>query len=242
MYIAEIVPALYRFFQTSPIQPMNGSSLTADCSDVTPNFGTFICNSPASSILYDGEIPTLMGLNGDMWARELLTLQPSQPGVNLIIAFDFVGVSGYAGVNKVEVVMLNCPEWGISVQSISLLEASNIFSSGTTIATVNPTVTSCDSLVRICIQQSTLQPAAGLLFTVRPGSSWVHVAEVTFYSIGTCQPDVVISSPLLQMPTTVEVTTLSSSTVQGTILVIISMEVVFLFDSSSNSWFSSCIS
>ena len=213
--LAEVVPALYRFFQTSSIQPVNGSSLTADCSDVTPYIGTFICHSPASSILYDGAIPTLTGLDGDLWAQELLTIQPLQPGINAIIAFDFDDVPSYAGVSRVEVIMFNCPEWGISVQSISLREASNILQSGTTIATVNPTVTSCDSLVRICIPRSTLQPAAGLKFSVSPGSNWVHVAEVTFYSRGSsCPPDIVISAKSITVPTEA-ISTPSPSTTQG---------------------------
>ena len=154
-----------------------------------------MCSMPASSILHDGIIPTLTGLDGDMWASQLLTLQPGQPGIVTLVAFDFNSTPDYRGVSRVEVVMFNCPQYGISVQSISLLEAADISLAGTILATVNPTVTSCDSLVRVCISRASFRPAVGLQFTVGAGSNWVHLAEVTFYGIGTaCPPDTVITS------------------------------------------------
>ncbi len=161
---------------------MNGSSRTADCSNVI-NFvgGTFICPEPSSSVLHDGDIPTLTGLDGNMWARPLLTIQPARPGITTLVAFEFIGVPDYTGVNRVEVSMFNCPQWGISVQSISMLEARDVSLSGTIIATIFPTVTSCDSLVTVSISQRSIQPAVGLQFTVGPASNWVHLAEVTFY-------------------------------------------------------------
>ena len=170
------------FFLTGPIQSVNGSSRTADCSSVTNLAGgTFICSTPASSILHDGIIPTLTGLDGDMWASQLLTLQPGQPGIVTLVAFDFNSTPDYRGVSRVEVVMFNCPQYGISVKSISLLEAADISFAGTIIATVDPTVTSCDSLVRVCISGPSFQPTVGLQFTVGVGSNWVHFAEVTFH-------------------------------------------------------------
>ena len=33
------------------------------------------CEASTSSVLFDGNIPTLTGLDGDMWASQLLTLQ-----------------------------------------------------------------------------------------------------------------------------------------------------------------------
>ena len=177
---------------------MNGSSITANCSNATSvDGGTFICSTPSSSVLYDGNIPTLMALDGNMWANELLTLQPQQPGISILIAFDFTTTPGYSGINGVEIFMFNCPEWGISARTISLLQASDISQAGTPIATVNPMVTSCESLVRVCIPHSSNQSVIGLLFTtVRPDSDWVHLAEVAFYNDGSvCPPDAPTVTP-----------------------------------------------
>ena len=52
---------------------MNGSSATGHCS----NYANGVCNDPASSVLFDGHIPTLTGLDGDTWASQLLTIQES---------------------------------------------------------------------------------------------------------------------------------------------------------------------
>lgn len=190
---------MYQFFLTAPIQTVNGSSITANCPNFTPNSGgTFTCLTPQESILYDGDIPTLTGLDGDMWANQLLTLQPSRPGITTLVAFNFKGLPDYSGVTRVEVAIFNCPEWGISVQSISLLEASDITLAGTNIATVTPTITSCDSLVRVCIARASFQPALGVEFLISPGSDWVHIAEITFYNEGrTCPPDIVVTEPAI---------------------------------------------
>ena len=75
--------------------------------------GPFIrCDTPTSSVLFDGNIPTLTGLDGDMWASQLLTLQTTNPA-NRDIPSDFTGTSNYTGLKRIELVMLNCLEWGI---------------------------------------------------------------------------------------------------------------------------------
>ena len=81
-----------------------------------------ICEAPTSSVLFDGNIPTLTGLDGDMWASQLLALQIRNPSRIEIIS-DFTGRSG---VERVELVMFNCPEWGIAVQVIGIWTATSI--------------------------------------------------------------------------------------------------------------------
>ncbi len=81
---------------------------------------TTICNEPTTSVLQDGIIPTLTGLDGDMWASQLLTINTDSPTTDIDISFYFEATPGYVGVKRVEVVMFNCPEWGISVDSITL--------------------------------------------------------------------------------------------------------------------------
>ena len=150
--------------------------------------------TPTSSVLFDGNVPTLTGLDaGDMWASQLLTINTTANTAE--ITFDFTRTPDYTGVERVEVVMLNCPEWGISVRTISLFSAPSI-SGSRNFQTNSPTTTSCDSLVRVCISNtvSSIRPVLSLVFNLPLTSNWVHLAEVTFYASGsTCPPDTIIT-------------------------------------------------
>ena len=78
----------------------------------------------------------------------------------------------HVGVDGVEVVMFNCPQWEISVNHIQASAPSS------TSATVSPGNTSCDSLVTVDIPYCTTEAAISLTFNT---SNWVHLAEVRFY-------------------------------------------------------------
>ena len=73
-----------------------------------------ICNTPRSSVLFD---PTLTGLDGDMWATQLLTLNTA---TSISITFNFDGVAIYMGVGTIEVILFTCSVRGIGVTSISI--------------------------------------------------------------------------------------------------------------------------
>ena len=94
---------------------MNGSSATGHCSSVTTGQGASRdltrCDAPNTSVLFDGNITIV---TGDMWARQLLTLMG-----DTFIDFNFNGTPGYAGVEGIKLNMVNCSEWGISVQEIT---------------------------------------------------------------------------------------------------------------------------
>ncbi len=107
-----MLPGRYFYRGGNTIMSVNGSSEDGNCSLIVT-----ICNEPTTSVLQDGIIPTLTGLDGDMWASQLLTISSTTN-----ITFDFQATQGYAGVERVEVVMFNCPEWGISVDSITHYE------------------------------------------------------------------------------------------------------------------------
>ena len=79
-------------------------------------------STPTSSVLFDGNVSTLTGLDGDMWASQLLTINTTANTAE--ITFDFTDTPDYTGVERVEVVMFNCPEWGISVRAINLFSAT----------------------------------------------------------------------------------------------------------------------
>ena len=157
------------------------------------------CLQPTSSVLFDGRVPALTGLDGDMWASQLLTIQTMQSLINVI--FDFTDTPGYDRVERVEVVMFNCPQWGIGTTTITLTGAT---ARGQPFNTFNSTsvssLTSCESLVRVC-----LSAPIGLQFTLDQDSNWVHIAEVTFKTRNSsCPPNVILTPP---PPTTPPVTT-----------------------------------
>ena len=65
-----------------------------------------------------------------MWASQLLTIQTTDPTIEM--TFDFRNTPGFIEVGKVEVVMFNCPQWGVGVNTIRLLQV------GTVIGSANP--------------------------------------------------------------------------------------------------------
>ena len=174
---------------------MNGSSNTGRCYNFVPSNTRQTCLTPNSSVLFDGNVPTLTRLDGGMWASQLLTINTTANTAN--ITFDFTDTPDYTGVGRVEVVMFNCPEWGISVRLIQLFSASSISGSRTFVTSIFPT-TSCNSLVRVCIPHTvnSIRPVFTLVFTLPSTSNWVHLAEVTFYASGsTCPSDTIITPP-----------------------------------------------
>ena len=157
----------------------------------TFNFSSSRCTTPTSSVLFDGNIPTLTGLDGDMWASQLLTLQLRNASRRDIIS-DFTGTSNYTGVDRVELVMFNCPEWGVSVRDIQLLVALTLAASLSLKMTISPNITSCDSLVRVCISHAITEPVIALRFIPAPGSNRTYLAEMGFYGDSSaCPPDTI---------------------------------------------------
>ena len=178
---------LWRYYTYSTPASVNGSSDTGNCASGN---NPLTCSDPQSSVLFDdpGGMPILTGLDGDMWASQLLTIQTN---VNTLfdITFDFT-VEFTLIVKRVEleVVMFNCPQWEIGAQIIQVIDVQDTL-------TVAPT--SCDSLVRVCLSLSSTTTRYTLRFH-SPGSIvyWLHLAEVTFWGNNlTCPPDIVITEP-----------------------------------------------
>ena len=97
--------------------------------------------------------------------------------------------------------MFHCPEWGIAVQTIRLLTAPLLNDDRVEVEIFTvPNITSCDSLVRICISEIIVQPVIGLEFIPPPDSNWMHLAGVTFYGSGLCPPDTIITTPSAHPP------------------------------------------
>ena len=167
---------------------VNGSSSTGNCCNGTNR----TCSKPNSSVLFDGHVPTLTGLDGDMWAGQLLTIQTTQSVTNVI--FDFTDTPGYDRIERVEVVMFNCPQLIASTTIILTGATARDQSFNTFDSTSVSSLTSCESLVRVCLSSTVSQPLIGLQFTLDQDSDWVYLAEVTFYARGTtCPPNAILN-------------------------------------------------
>ena len=167
-----------------PAVSVSGSSETGHCSDVSDSGR--VCNAPRSSVLFDG-IPTLTGLEGDMWESQLLTLNTSTSSAS--ITFDFTnptdrnGPTSYIGVQVIEVVMFNCPARGIGTDNVQFI------ANGNELSNIAVSDESCDYLVRVCNRDiSSFSQQITLSFNKRYAR--LYIAEITFYSSTTrpCSP------------------------------------------------------
>ena len=190
-----VIPSSYITIDAETVS-VSGSSATGNCSSVNSTGVMPTCTDPTSSVLFDG-IPTLTGLDGDMWASQLLTLQRTT-STRATVLFDFTDTPGYVGLSgRLEVVMFNCPGKGISASTIRVSTSSSPLVNPTQIMVVNIGITSCDSLVRVCTSIYTVQPSITLEFVTGVTSDMVYLAEVTFYAArgaSTCPPDTIITT------------------------------------------------
>ncbi len=169
-----------------------GSSATGHCSDVSDSGR--VCNTPRNSVLFDG-IPTLTGLDGDMWATQLLTLNTSTSSASIIFDFNTVfdsnGVTTYTGVELIEIVMFNCPTRGIGAN------VTQVFGDDNDIGTI-AIEPSCNNLVRGC--NMALSTTATIITLVFDTSLVTYIAEISFYSNSARQ----CTMPIGELPNTVE--------------------------------------
>ena len=189
---------------------MNGSSPLGYCSSVI-NFGESsageLCTQPAGTVLFDGNVPTLTALDGDMWASQLLTIR-TQSNVGLLMYFPTKPVR--IQVQRVEMVIFNCPEWGISAENIllvplSLNDLSSIFTTDVTSRNITPTITSCDSLVRVCTEMANTQLELVTISIISSNYSWLHLSEIAVYTDNSsCPPEAIVDTirPIVDATTT----------------------------------------
>ena len=77
----------------------SSSSETGHCSDESDSGR--VCTTPLSSVLFDG-IPTLTGLEGDMWASHLLALNTSTSSANITFDFTNLATNSYSTIIVLE--------------------------------------------------------------------------------------------------------------------------------------------
>ena len=197
-FLQNAVPPSRYLYPTAETVSVNGSSQFGRCSSISHyNAHSSVCEAPNSSVLFDDNIPTLTKLDGHVWANQLLTLQLNNPsGIEII--FDFTGMSNYLEVKRVELVMFNCPEWGIALQNIKIWRAQSISGRRNLAGAFFSTIASCDSLVRVCTSSLHITtPVIHLQFIPATNSiNRTYLAEVGFYGDSSaCQQDTIISAP-----------------------------------------------
>ena len=203
-----VFPASYTFPTPTSV---SGSSDDGNCANVSNSTsGTLTCADPTSSVLFDDprELPILTGLDGDMWASQLLTIQTTATSTD--ITFDFRDTPNFVRVERVEVVMFNCLQQGIGVQTIHVIVM--VENLPEIISNKNIAITTCDSFVKVCFPVRTSTPVIILRFFYFPNSDWAYLAELTFFGGSfTCPPDIVITAPTpstitLSLPTPISTT------------------------------------
>ena len=165
---------------------MNGSDPNGGCSRVTG--GGRICvqlDEGGTSDLNDCIIPSLGGFQTS-WAAGLFTV--NRNGQSFYIGFEFNGPENFT---RVELDLLNCPEWGIAAETITVYEYNfGILNFVAAIATElgrrTTNATSCTSIVRVVIplelpQNPTIPYVIDFTFSnTATNIQWVHIAEVRF--------------------------------------------------------------
>ena len=132
----------------------------------------------------------LTGLDGDTWASQLFT--HATGGMDI----DF---GSRSGGHIIEVVMFNCPERGIEVESFQILST---FTGNFDL--FYPNAISCNSLVTVCIPCSVCNISVPFL---RMSYGGAYLAELTFYDDRSC-PEVestttiTTATPTASKPTT----------------------------------------
>jgi hypothetical protein len=195
-----VYPLSYSYSDTFA-DTINGSSKIGLCSISAA--GNVVCLHPNSSILTDGITPNLTELDGDRWAGQLLTLKVDTtnkpPSINFPLDIPQKGTV----VNTVEVVLFNCPQWGIGVSRISI-QGYHIFKPVLFAANViDPALSSCGSLVRVCMPLNTTFALFYLTFEPVFGSNWIHLADVKFHTnVSTCPPDRILNPKPYTPPST----------------------------------------
>jgi hypothetical protein len=177
------------------IESVNGSSSTGHC-NIVEIAADLECREPTDSVLFDGTVPTLTGLDGDTWASQLLTVLKSSLTPEITFQVNLLGSTETA---TVEVVMFNCPAWGVAVESVRLLASpSSSFNAVRELQReVMPSISSCQSLIRLCIATPIRLPILTLQFNLPPGSRWVHLAEINIYrGAPNCEFEATVHTPL----------------------------------------------
>ena len=178
--IGQVIPA--QFLIPTTVVAVNGSSPTARCNNAALN----TCTQPSSSVLFDGALPDVTRIRpgNNNWASQMFTVLSGTT-----LALDFANVEGFVRLERVEVVVFNCPEWGLGVNNIAVYQGrgSSVSINFDPFSEESPSRSSCNSLTRVCLSfgNPITLPVVTLQFNRNSFSvDRIHIAEIAFYSLG----------------------------------------------------------
>jgi hypothetical protein len=223
MFICPVIPGKFQYLRELGVSA-HGSSPTGHCSRISSFNTLFICDDPTSSVLFDGDIPELSGLDGDTWASQLLTLHQEEVFLDVFVTFDFTKTPGYKGFDGIELVVFNCGTENTNLLDVQITGSNNI-TDGFMLKDYSAigAPSSCNSLVRICIGKLKSEimarfPRISLDFGL---AKWVYIGEIAFTMVsGVCHsgpvtPTTNTTTPCATTATTPESTT-SATTPEST--------------------------
>ena len=193
------------------IESVNGSAVDMGCtSPLVDSGGVMMCGG--CSYLTDGVSPDIDTSTSD-WASQLVTVRRNEgsiipalgfPHVLLTFAFDTA-----VSLTGIEMDLFLCPDWNINTPSMIVYLDSDynlVYQSGLPfVGLVNPTQSSCDSLLTVTFTGRSFRIGSYHTFHILVDLSqhnsieWVHVGEVRFVGIDTptCFQPITLTSLLL---------------------------------------------
>ncbi len=172
-----------------PSQFKIGTTTNSPTAGQCSSMDILTCVQPASSVLFDGDIPSLLEVTRDSqaWASQLFAI-PIPDGRDFSsLVFDFANVPTFSRIDRIEVVLLNCPNLGFGVRSIEVSQSpSSYLASNFDTFTASTSASSCSSLIRVCIPVGILHKVVTMTFYA-PSTSfgreqWTYIAEIEFFS------------------------------------------------------------
>ena len=173
-----------------------GSQADGGCTSISNN----ICNG--TSMLNDGDIPALSGVSdspSSQWAAQLFTMTRSGTE-NIILTVEVDGVSH----DRVELAVFNCPEREIYAPQVQVYFANSDGISLFMVANQSLTNTSCDYLLKFCVDFPTAEVTHyNVIFPYGINSNSVFLGELTFFNYieeVVCVPPELITAPATLPP------------------------------------------
>ena len=191
------------------IESVNGSSETMGCtSPLEDSGGVTVCRS--QSYLVDGCSPDIDTSTSD-WASQLVTVRGTS-NIPTLLTFGFETAVSPTGI---EIDLFHCPEQGIGAPCITVYanqEYNLAFNPVLFLPVVQPSQSSCDSLLNVSISGNFLLAEANLSFHTfhievdlshDPSIQWVYIGDVRFIGgppTGPCLPLPPSPSPSMTLP------------------------------------------
>ena len=198
------------------IESVNGSSEIMGCtSPLEDSNNVTLCRS--QSYLVDGCSPDINTSTSD-WASHLVTVRRNEGTSDIHFAHVLLTFGFETAVNltEIEIDFFHCPDWDIGAPRITVYvnQTYNLAfnQSSFFLPLVQPSQSSCDSLLTVNITGDLLSPNAGMYFHTfhilvdlshDPSIQWVYIGDVRFIGgppTGPCLPLPHSPSPSMTLP------------------------------------------